>query len=470
MNSTTLARSGKVAPLAALVLLAVTGLAAGYYLGPRRDAPHSPADQKANAPQSQPQRPQAAGGRSHRFLLSELDLHDQHQTPQLAADGQTIYALWDSRTSEHENTVLLARSEDGGVTFQSPQVVARVAVQQWDVLIRGKPAKRHSRVWPRIACNATAVYLSWLAPAEDDPSQLVLQVCSSSDGGTTFTNPLALSTDAGQRPGFTGLAIDDAGRVSASWLDGRGGSQQPFAALLADHQLEERLVYAGPAEQGICPCCPTATLLDESGRQLVAFRNHIDGYRDIWLAIRPAGAERFDPPKSIAGERWTFDGCPHDGPSMVLSDGRLHIVWMDGHSGSERVYHAAADVGRWEFTVQPISPEAPGAQGHPAIDVSHDGVLHVVWDEGFSAEPTEHFPRGDNQVEAIGGGRAVMTASSNDGGETFSSPRTLQPRPGVFQLRPNLVQSADGALVAAWCELAEPGKAVVIERFEPDGG
>ncbi len=465
MNTNSRTRSGRVLIVCVVLLLASSGLAAGYFLSPS-DSIVSVDERPDPSPAIKALDEVAVvSGATHRFTLSAEDVHDQHQAPQVVSTGQnTVWVAWDSRMPDQTNALLLCRSDDGGVTFEQPQLVRRVAVEEREVVMRGNRVKRASRLWPRLGWANETLSLAWLQPDMDDPAQFDLLVSSSSNRGATFEQARPLSTPDAVRPGFTGFCVDDRGSVAAAWLDGRNGSQQLFASVLSGGQADERLVFAGPDGNGICPCCNVAITIADDRTQYVAFRNHRDGYRDIWLSVQAPDGEAFGPPQRIVEDRWVLDGCPHDGPSMVLHAGRLHLVWMDAHNGIQRVYHADATPDGRQFTVRPITPDSGGAQGHPFLHSSDDGKLHVVWDQALdgSGAVGEGEPHQHEQPMA---GRAVYHSVSSDNGTTFSRMRAVNPVAGAFQTRPTIAGAADGALVVAWCELSERGKEIVVHHL-----
>src|SRR5262249_5028525 len=172
------------------------------------------------------------------------------------------------------------------------------------------------------------------------------------------------------------------GGLACGWIDGRNQAQQPFLSTCpadSDGFAPERLVYAGPEGRGICPCCDVAVAVTPDRAAFVAFRNSDSGHRDIWLA--PAGAETaFAATIPVAREPWTFNGCPHDGPSLAIVGDRLHVAWMDAHTGSGRIYHASSPFDDPSFHPRALSPEGRGAQGHPKLADDGDGGVHAVWD------------------------------------------------------------------------------------------
>ncbi|MCA9210790.1 MAG: hypothetical protein KDA55_20670, partial [Planctomycetales bacterium] len=121
------------------------------------------------------------------FDLTRLDFRDQIQAPQIATDGaDRVWLAWDSRTGDEEQTLFLSTSVDGGRSFDSPRAIRTASVYRWEVMVRGQPGKRESRLWPRIAWQAGRLLVSWVEPLPDDLATLRLYVSESEDGGATF--------------------------------------------------------------------------------------------------------------------------------------------------------------------------------------------------------------------------------------------------------------------------------------------
>ncbi len=226
------------------------------------------------------------------------------------------------------------------------------------------------------------------------------------------------------------------------------------------------MVYAGPENKGICPCCDLATARLRDGSTLVAFRNSDSGHRDIWLAVAPPGAP-FGPPVPLGPDHWVFEGCPHDGPSLALAGNRLHAVWMSGHSGRNRLYIASSTTADLSFHPRALSPEAVGAQGHPKLLATRSGRVHAVWDESLDSAVASHAEH-RHGASLSGSGRAVMVASLIDEDGRFGTPCAVAPRPGAFQLNPSVADAPDGALLVTFSEIDAAGKRIVVVRHQPE--
>lgn len=442
---------------ALLFCLAGSGLAVGYFI----PATGSDIEPLAQSEASLSVSAEEAAPQQHRFPLTGFDQRDSIQAVAMATDGAaSIWLAWESLDDPQERSLWFTRSLDQGRTFETPRRLQSVPVYEWDVVVRGNASKRASRIWPHLQYADGCLFVGWVRPDPEDYSQLTIQLSRSWDQGETFEEPIQLSLPEAVRPTFVDLAVGADQTISASWLDNRNGVQQPFASMFRENQLMESLVFPGQQNRGICPCCNTATLLHD-GVQYVAFRNQFNGYRDMWLAKRSIGESEFETPIPIAGNRWEFNGCPHDGPSLAIHNGQFHAVWMDAHSGAERIYHAQAEIGDWQFQVQPISPHTPGTQGHPFVQIDRRGTLHVVWDESLDSL-TNQPASGAHHHGTSGSGRVIFYAFSTDSGETFSEPHLVNPISGAFQTRPALACLNDGTVAITWAEQSEMGKEMVL--------
>ena len=80
---------------------------------------------------------------------------------------------------------------------------------------------------------------------------------------------------------------------------------------------------------GVCYCCKTAIATDTSGGVYAAWRHVYEGnVRDIAFTKSSDGGRTFAPPVRVSDDNWVLDGCPENGPSMIVdADARVHVVW-----------------------------------------------------------------------------------------------------------------------------------------------
>lgn len=407
---------------------------------------------------------------THHFPLLTADLNCDRETPAIAIDERGgIFLAWASQTAELERTLWLTQSSDGGTTFAPPVAFRKVGIHRNVRKMNGKERVFTSNVLPRLLAHRSGLYLGWVEAHGDRVEFLLAQ---SMDGGKTFSEPSAVHSAEAGRPGYTALAMDGGGAIVAAWLDGRNKSQQPYCSVSPSPGkpfLPEKLVYKNTDDKGICPCCDLSAGRSAAGDTFVAFRNADSGYRDIWIARSGPHADAgFEPAVPLTSDHWKFDGCPHDGPSLALTEDRAHVVWMDAHTGKRRVYFANSPTKSLQFSPQELSPNDPGEQGHPKVLADGNGMLHLVWDGSLQDDaPPEKSEAGhqhQHKMSLYGSGRAIAYTRSPDG-TNFAPARLIAPRENVFQIQPSLAVDKAGVVHAVWNELSTQGKSVAYARL-----
>jgi hypothetical protein len=416
------------------------------------------------------------------YPLAAQDVKDTLEAPSVAIDsaGHT-YLAYASQTGDAERTLFLARFDPQGHALDhEPIAVRKTAIYTSVSTLRGKEIKRSLRLLPKLAVSDAKVILGWIEPNPENTT-VVFYVAESADQGATFGAPIQVHKSLGARPTFIALAASPQGDIAASWLDNRAGIQQPFASVKPHDAAEfnpEAQVYASVGEQGVCPCCPTATLITNDGRQIVAFRNQLEGVRDMYVAERPLAAEAFGAPQAVRAEpTWKFDGCPHDGPSLATDATHLYISWMDASLGATHCFVAARPLAGGDFDA-PLdldSLRTPATQGNASLAALPGGGVLAVWEETESSENSP-LPEKQHPAEASHGHPHASADSSShrliymaalraaDQGVSRSTPEHLFAN-GSFQTRPIVAVGPDGSAAIAWNDLNEHGKQVVLVRL-----
>ena len=271
--------------------------------------------------------------------------------PQLAAtaDGRVYVAF--GRGQE----IFVARSDDGGGTFAPANKVATLPK-----LMLGM------RRGPRIAAHGANVTVTAMASE--------LFAFRSQDAGQTWVGPVRINDVPGcAREGLHGFTAAPDGRLFVTWLDLRdipGARTQLFSAESADGGATwsaNRLVYRAPAGETVCQCCHPSAQFDSRGNLTVMWRNGVDEARDMWSAVRPAGASDFGAPAKIGEGTWLLKACPMDGGAVFADRTGFATVWRRANE----IYFAAPG--------QPEEKIAAGTQ--PVAALAGDSLL-FVWQQG----------------------------------------------------------------------------------------
>ena len=403
------------------------------------------------------------------FTLTDADRKDQLEAPTLAVDSLgRVFVAWASQTGEKERTLFLASSLTGGKSFDPPKLVQKSEIYSFQTESKGRTITRAIRMVPHLVAAGENLAVGWLAAANENTT-VKMMLAESNDGGLSFGTPICIHQSDKARPTFTSLSANAQGRIAASWLDHRAEAQLPFFAIRAatgEAFGEELKIPAGEENKGICPCCPTASVVASDGTVYVAYRNLLAGHRDMFVAKWTE--KGLETPVAVVEPTWQFDGCPHDGPSLALGGETLHIVWMDGHTGTQRVYHGQASTADLKFTTRAIHAAGPGTQGNAKLATTESGLV-AVWEESLEEVAAEEQKSEESTAKKghahgpTGSGRAIMFAYAPAGGE-FGPATAVLKRAGRFQTRPAVVGSSEGKFVVAFNELDEQGKRVVIVR------
>jgi hypothetical protein len=444
-----------------LAVLAAGGGTGGLYLSGGWPATSSPSGSATSGD---------AAPSIHRFPLSSRDAKDTVEAPSITSDAEgRIFLAWASKTGDAERTVFLTHSADGGQSFDAPRAISKGGI--YKTAANGKSGGHERRGTPHVLAVGSQLHLAWSDALPGGLGQRMV-LATSTDGGLTFTTPLPVHQEERIKAAFTAFRSGRNGSLVCSWLDDRSGAQQPFASvrLAGSTSFEpERVVHTGQASHGVCPCCPTACCFAPDGTLYVAFRNIQDGYRDMAISRLRPGHEKFEGPFPVVSNIWKFDGCPHDGPSLAVLGDEMHIVWMDARTGSPRCYYGRAKLADMTFETRELHPDTSGTQGNPKLLADASGGLHAVWEASTGAEPPAaegHAGHNHGVTKAgSGSGRAIHYSYRAPGQTWFGPARSLAPKTGAFQTRPTLTSTPEGALFAAWMELDETGKSVVVARL-----
>ena len=412
----------------------------------------------------------------HPFDLTSFDTRDQLESPSLAIDHHgRVYLAWASQLAETTLGLQLTTSTDGGQTFQKPRTIHRCDRFEFSARMRGREIKRSSRLLPHLSTQGDRLYIAWVEGG-NTLADVSYVVAYSDDGGETISAPTRAHASTSSRASFTGFASGPNGTLVCTWLDARNRAQQLFASMRRpDSQgfAPEQCLDAGQQERGVCPCCPTSSVIGENGTAVVAYRNSVDGYRDIWITQSKPNSDQFLPPRKLIAPRWEFKGCPHDGPTLALQGDHLYVAWMDAHSETQRIYLAQGPLSTELFEPLEIAPQLAGSQSHPSLAVDSEQTVHVVWDQCLEVATSESQTGNSSQHKGhrhgapAASGRAIMYAQRPVGAKEFSTPQAVDQAAGVFQSRPAIALGEEGEVYVSWNAFTETGKQTVVRRLAP---
>ncbi len=382
-----------------------------------------------------------------------------NESVSIAAQQNFVAITWGA-TATGGMDVYSAVSRNGGSTFGAPVRVNAVA---FDARVGGEQPP-HVALVPRRDAEP-AIVIVWTAKR---PEGSRLLTARSDDGGVRFgvTNVVP-GTEASGNRGWESITVDAAGGVHVLWLDHRSVPTTPHqhgaiattgpSAPKADptaRALFSQLYSAAldgrssaiSITGGVCYCCKTAFVAGADGTLYGAWRHVFPGsMRDIALTTSRDAGRTFSAPLRVSEDKWQFDGCPDNGPSLsVDANRRVHAVWpspadVSNPSVMALFYAVSADGGPFSARVR-IPTDGPA--GHVQVLAASPRELVVAWEEPTTAGRTVKMARG---TSATTGQIVFRRIGATEAGRY-----------------PSVANSAAGALVA----FAQPrdGRSVIVVR------
>jgi hypothetical protein len=395
-------------------------------------------------------------------------------TVSIASDGAFVAAVWAATVPSGGTDIFAATSRDGGATFSTP---VQVNHTPGDARVSGEQPPRVTILSGR--AGPAAIVVVWTSKHDADT---VLLAARSDDGGRTFGASAVVP--GSQAPGNRGWesAVAAGGSVHVAWLDHREMARSESPAGTPHHahdasatakkdgaamaQLSKLYVArlgdprsATPITGGVCYCCKTALVTGSGGSVFAAWRHVYPGnFRDIAFTMSRDGGKTFAPPVRVSQDNWMLEGCPDDGPTLVVDRSgagqTVHVVWPTLVGTPEEhvvLMHAATRDGRTFTPREPVPTLGSLKPSHPQMTLDR-GDLVLAWDE------------------VIGGRRRVAmsrAAAGADGRARFGDPTTISA--DASSVYP-VVASVPDAVLAAWTSGPPDSSTIAVRRITRNGG
>jgi hypothetical protein len=347
----------------------------------------------------------------------------------------------------------LAVSSDGGDTFEPFVPISET----------GAVVSSHGENSPTLAINGIEFYALWEQNNAQGGTDLMF--ARSLRFGRKFDKPIRI-TDK-EKPssnGFSNLGVAPNGNLYAVWLDGRApqetmpGSSHVYLARSTDKGATWGKNL--PVVNNVCPCCRPAVAFGPKGQVFIAWRG-VDGgdVRDIMLTVatgHDGNSLIFTKPVRIAEDNWRISGCPHTGPQLVVKGNRLYVAWhSDGNSTNAGIRLAWSDDGGKTFSRPVIASPGVLDTNHPALSLSEDGRLLLVF-QG----------REQHEKEGWGPTRAFLAEVFDNG--SISAPMVVPGSKKTVSF-PSVLAGTVGRAFIAWTEATDKGVQVMLTRARKNG-
>jgi hypothetical protein len=306
----------------------------------------------------------------------------------------------------------IARSGDGGLTFDEPTRVAGPETFHTTLAVDADTGRLFA-AWVQSNPTASECELCFAQTG------LPIMVSRSEDGGRTWATPLQVSDAGRMRVGAPSLAVDSKGNPSVLYLD-YGDDRVDWENLPGTYDGRFTLVVARSANEGF----------DWGAGQVVDADIVPTGRFVAYLPVVPGFA--------------------------VGSNGDMFAVWADARSGDPDILlRRSTDDGRTWSRPVPVNRGTVGdgvPQDLPSVDVAPGGRVDVVYY--------------DRTIDSRGSMADVLLSSSSDSGMSFTkhfrlsdsaSNRRIGPGGSPFSQEADFgtrisVASLSGGAIAAWTD------------------
>lgn len=333
-------------------------------------------------------------------------------------------------------------SHDGGDSFMRV-----IPVSESDTSVSAQAESS-----PTLAKIPKAIYALWEQRGASGRSDLMLG--RSLSYGHSFDKPVRVNDDQTAFHGFSSVGAAPNGDVYVVWLDGREEtpSSETFAVYLARSRSQGASFERNRrVALSACPCCRPRIAFGPNDEVYVAWRKVFPGdIRDIVVSTSRDGGETFAPEVRVADDGWQLRGCPHSGPSMIQSGGRLYIAWLtEGRERRPRIQLAWSDDHGSHFHAPiPVSADSLDPN-HPVLAASEDGRVLLT----FQAR----------SKKTDGSWQSSTAFVAEIMGDQISVPVAL-PNTGTPASYPHIAVGTGGRAYLAWTQRTEQTSSAVLIR------
>ncbi|TFW33873.1 sialidase family protein [Massilia horti] len=353
--------------------------------------------------------------------------------------------LWvvTKETIDNKPFVVLRSSPDMGKTWSEPKPVQHAS----------EPVAANGEARPHVALGPKGeLYITYTKPVAP-PHVGDIRFVRSLDGGHNFSAPITVHANRDViTHSFESIAVDPAGRIYVSWIDGRGAA----AAKARKQSYAGSGVYYAVSSDGgksfkgdyqiadhSCECCRIGLAINADGKPVAMWR-HVFAPNIRDHAVAELGVAGVATPMHRATfDDWRIDACPHAGPSLAFApDGTRHQVWFSGKEEGGGAFYARAD--RAGTLAKPVMLGSVQAS-HADVAVAGKQVV-VAWKE-FDGNAT-----------------AIRARVSSDGGLTWREQALARTTGDSDQ--PRLVASSS-RIALVWRTQSDGIQVVPVSTEEP---
>lgn len=294
--------------------------------------------------------------------------------PQLVEKDNHVYVVWQSSVSG-VSTILMAKSLDGGTTFEKPVLLSD---------------ESKLSAFPQITTAGNNVYSSWVEKSGDNSTNVVF--AKSQDKGNSFGTPVYI-THGTQNSGIPKMFADDK-QVYLVWEDNNKGDFEVFLSKSSNYgvSFDPPVDVSTSAGQSGSP-----EIVVYQGTVYAVWMDNTSGNYDIFFTKSSDGGKTFSKPVDVSNLK-----ADSGYPQLAVWKNNVYVTWTQTMTGINYDVFFAKSSNNGDSFGKPINlSNNHGPSGWPKI--ASDGNVYVSW------------------VDSTPGKFDVFITKSTDGGSTFEN-------------------------------------------------
>ena len=250
--------------------------------------------------------------------------------PNLVSNGNHLTLSWISSEEDKEAILFYSQYEDNKWT--APTSIA--SGSDWFVNWADFPAN---------AINEDLLLTSYLKKSDSGTYTYDVLLNLETLSGKKIKENFLLHTDGVKAEhGFVSMIPSHKKGFYVTWLDGRNtvansgeAHHKAMTIRFAEILPTGEIVNETELDATTCDCCQTSIAMTNDG-PIVVYRNRSkDEVRDIFITRYKDGI--WEKPRPVHNDGWVINGCPVNGPKVVVNSSNTAIAWFTAAEGKPKV-------------------------------------------------------------------------------------------------------------------------------------
>lgn len=247
---------------------------------------------------------------SNSTIVSKNSMGPNHV--ELAAEGQSVYIVWNSFDKEMRNIILLSKSDDAGKTFAELREIGIANME----------------TFPKIAADADEYFVTWDKKNDKDTEILFIKGHKNYNKMHNVTNHSKLN-DEGIDGGETQVDAN-ADHVLVSWTNNMPVDKKQ---VYIRNSINNGNDFGNIVRLSSINSSNVENIIID-GNSYIVWQDNIYGNQDIFFTKSNMNGTRIDKPVNVSNNTGISE-CP----SITVSRNGIHMVWEDDTTGNHEVLY-----------------------------------------------------------------------------------------------------------------------------------